>query len=50
MFKDLKNAHKNLTDDELYAILDHWWLVEGRMHEWLRGAIHKELESRKNEN
>lgn len=50
MLEDLKNAHKNLSDNELYAIPDHWWLVEGRMQEWLGGAIHKEIELKKNEN
>jgi len=32
MLEDLKNAHKNLSDNELYALPDHWWLVEGRMN------------------
>lgn len=49
MLEDLKNSHKNLSDNELYAILDHWWLVEGRMQEWLGGAIQKEIETKKNE-
>jgi hypothetical protein len=49
MIEDLKNAHINLTDNELYAILDHWWLVEGRMQEWLGGAITKKIETNKNE-
>ena len=48
MLEDLKNAHKNLSDNELYAIPDHWWLVEGRMQKWLGGAMTKEIESRLN--
>ena len=49
MLEDLKNAHKNLNNYELNAI-DHWWLVVGRMQEWLGGAIQKKIETNKNEN
>jgi len=48
MLEDLKNAHKNLNNYELNSI-DHWWLVEGRMQEWLGGAITKKIETNKNE-
>tara|TARA_R110000868_G_scaffold204228_2_gene452250 strand:- start:833 stop:979 length:147 start_codon:yes stop_codon:yes gene_type:complete len=35
MIEDIKNIHKEINEEELMAILDHWWENDNiRMRHW----------------
>jgi hypothetical protein len=48
MINDIKKAHKNLSSDELFEILDYWWDNDTeRFDRWL---VLKQIELMQDEN